>query len=114
MQHAKLNVATNKRDDLLHSLLESMTDEALTLKQQAQTHQLNTVIHCFPLPIVTAFRLWTFVDCCGSATIVGIGIDVVIVGMLACTKLGWISIVGGSWEANKQQHEREAESENQS
>jgi hypothetical protein len=75
MQHAKLNVATNKLDNLLHSLVESTTDEALMLKQQAQTHGPNnhlqyqwksrlavfffsTVIHYFPLPRVTAFHFW--------------------------------------------------------
>jgi hypothetical protein len=35
MQHAKLNVATNKQDNLLNSLLESTADEALALKQRA-------------------------------------------------------------------------------
>jgi hypothetical protein len=53
------------------------------------------------------------VDRCGSATIIGIGIDVVIVGMLACTEMGWILTVGGSGKQTNN-NRREAESENQS
>ena len=54
----------------------------------------------FPSPHSHSFPFWGVFDCCGSATIVRIGIDVVIVGMLACTKMGWIPIVGGGERRN--------------
>jgi hypothetical protein len=60
MKHVKVNIATNKLDNLLHILLESTTDKGLTLKRKSRlaVFFFSTVIHCFPLPIVTAFHAW--------------------------------------------------------
>ncbi len=64
----------------------------------------------FPSPHSHSFPFLGFVAQCYM--IVGTGIDVVIFGMLTCTEMGWILIVGGSGKQTNN-NIREAESKNQ-